>query len=111
MSRLKCKESIADLWGYPDTRRPRRPSTEELFKAIAAEAEMCLRRADWEPRIRRIENIISVIRWRIRRHWEEKHASDLDKLFSGARKKAKEKEFNRFVESLKKAKESDTDVG
>jgi hypothetical protein len=71
MSRLKYQESIADLWGYPDCKRPKRPSTGELFKAIAAEAEMCLRKADWEPRIRRIENIISVIRWRIREHWEK----------------------------------------
>ena len=77
MSRLKCKESIADLWGYPDCKRPKRPSTEELFKAIAAEAEMCLRKADWDSRILRIENILSVIKWRIREFWERSQYEQL----------------------------------
>ena len=60
-SKLACKESIADLWGYPDG-PVNRPSTESLFGAIGAEASMCLLKADWEHRIRRIENILSVIK-------------------------------------------------
>jgi hypothetical protein len=77
VTRLKNRESIADLWGYPEGRK--RPSTEELFSAVAAEAEMCLRKADWDSRIRRIENILSVIKWRIREFWENKHHEEVMK--------------------------------
>jgi len=85
-SKLACPESIADLWGYPDAAVPRRPETRELFMAVAREAEACLKRADWEVRIRRIENILSVIRWRILTHREACQETELDRLI----KKAKE---------------------
>jgi len=87
--KLVAPESIADLWGYPDTRRPKRPETKDLFLAIAEEARACLKRADWEDRIRRIENILSVIKWRIRTHWDEQHTSKLDQI---VRKRKKEVE-------------------
>jgi hypothetical protein len=87
--KLVYPESIADLWGYPDTISPKRPETKYLFLAIAGEAHACLKSADWEDRIRRIENILSVIKWRIRTHWEERHKSELDQL---VRKKGKEVE-------------------
>ncbi len=85
-SRLACRESITDLWGYPDEPVPRRPETRELFRAIVREAEMCLHKADWEDRIHRIENILSVIKWRISTHREACHETELDRLV----KKAKE---------------------
>lgn len=84
-SRLACRESIADLWGYPDAPIPRRPETKELFLAISMEAEMCLRKADWEDRVHRMENILAVIKWRMRMHWEESHMSELDKLVRKAK--------------------------
>jgi hypothetical protein len=57
-----------------------RPKTKTLFFAIAGEAESCLRRADWDERIRNMENLITVIRSRMRRLFEEQHASKLDKI-------------------------------
>ena len=57
-----------------------RPKTKTLFLAIAGEAESCLRQADWDERIRNIENLITVIRSRMRRFFEEQHASQLDKI-------------------------------
>ena len=85
-SRLACKESIAHLWSYPDSSCKEPPSTERLFVAIAGEALACLFHADWEPRIRRIENILCVIKWRMKSFWESWHESELEKLV----KKAKE---------------------
>lgn len=84
--RLAYSESIADLWGYPDAERPRRPSTEDLFRAIVSEARGCLHSASWEDRIRRIENILCVVKERMRRHWEEMHESQLDRLVNKAKK-------------------------
>ena len=84
--KLACKESIADLWGEPYEVIPRAPTTESLFREISREAEMCLKETDWSGRISRIENLLSVIKARMRRHWEECHASDLDRTL----KKAKE---------------------
>ena len=66
--------------GCPDAQVPRSPSTKTLFLAIACEAEACLQKTDWETRVRRIENILSVIKWRIREFWEEQHESELDRL-------------------------------
>ena len=57
-----------------------RPKTRTLFLAIAGEAESCLSHADWDERIRNIENLVTVIRSRIRRFLEEQHASQLDKI-------------------------------
>jgi hypothetical protein len=60
--------------------RRRKPKTETLFLAIAGEAEMCLQDTRWEERINRIENCLVVIKERIRRFWELRHESELDKL-------------------------------
>ena len=57
-----------------------RPKTRTLFLAIAGEAESCLRHADWDERIRNIENLVTLIRSRMRRFLEEQHASQLDKI-------------------------------
>ena len=84
-SRLACKESIAHLWGYPEAKFGKRPTTATLFTAIAGEALACLYRADWEDRIRRIENILSVVKFRIRTHREEQHQSELDSLVRQAK--------------------------
>jgi hypothetical protein len=80
MSRLECKESIADLWGFPDARIPRKPSTQELFKAIAGEAVACLNSTKWDERIQRIENILSVIKSRMIVFRMEQDQSELDRL-------------------------------
>jgi hypothetical protein len=77
---MALPESIAYLW---EDRR--RPSTERLFVALAGEALACLFRTDWEDRIRKMENILSVIKWRIRRHWERQHETGLDRLLRKAR--------------------------
>ena len=45
---LAYRESIADLWGYPEAKYPKHPSTDTLFKVISAEAQACLSRTDWE---------------------------------------------------------------
>ena len=58
----------------------RKPKTETLFLAIAGEAEMCLHDTKWEERINRIENCVVVIKERIRRFWESRHESELDRL-------------------------------
>jgi hypothetical protein len=87
---LACPESIAHLWGCPYGRKPVRPSTARLFVAIAGEALACLFHTDWEVRIRRMENILSVIKWRIRHHWEQWYQYELVKLA----KKAKESDVN-----------------
>ena len=57
-----------------------RPKTRALFLSIAGEAESCLRHADWDERIRNIENLVTLIRSRMRRFLEEQHASQLDKI-------------------------------
>jgi len=87
--KLACPESIADLWGLPYCDRPKRPSTQVLFLAIADEARACLRHANWETRIRRIENILVVIKARMRRHWEACHEVELDRLVDKAKKEVK----------------------
>ena len=69
-----------------------RPKTRTLFLAISGEAESCLRHTDWDERIRNIENLITVIRSRMRRFFEEQHASQLDKIV------LKVKESDRDVE-------------
>jgi hypothetical protein len=84
--KLAYAESIGYLWGYPDADRPRRPDTQALFRAIADEAEACLLRTNWEDRVRRIENILVVIKGRMRRHWEERHEVELDRLVRKAKK-------------------------
>lgn len=66
--------------------RRKRPETNELFEGLAGEALACLSHADWEDHIRRIENILVVIKERIRRFWEEQHESELDKLVRKAKK-------------------------
>ena len=80
MNKLECKESIADLWGFPNANVPKVPSTEELFKAIAGEATACLYYAGWDIRIRRIENILSVIKARIAMFQLNKNQSELESL-------------------------------
>ena len=82
---LECPESIAHLWDQPHPGKPIRPSTPRLFTAIAGEALACLHKADWENRIRRIENILSVIKWRIRSHREEWQEGEIEKLVKGNR--------------------------
>ena len=77
--KLACKESIADLWGCPDAKYPKKPETSDLFKAIGNEALACLSHTDWETSIRRIENILAVIRERMHMHWESWHESELEK--------------------------------
>jgi len=57
-----------------------KPKTRTLFLAIAGEAESCLKHADWDERIRNMENLITVIRSRMRRFFEEQHMSRLDKI-------------------------------
>ena len=57
-----------------------RPKTRTLFLAIAGEAESCLHHTDWDERIRNIENLVTVIRSRMRRFFEEQHTSQLDKI-------------------------------
>jgi hypothetical protein len=50
-----------------------KPSTARLFTAVAGEALACLFRAGWDIRIRRMENILSVIKRRMELHrisWE-----------------------------------------
>ena len=85
--KLVRKESIADLWGYPDCGfLQKAPETRDLFSEVVAEAHACLYKTDWDVRIKRIENILSVVKARMRKHWEEGHASDVDKIL----KKAKE---------------------
>ena len=91
-SKLACPESIADLWGWPHCDIPRRPNTARLFTAIAGEALACLSHMDWEIRIRRIENILSVIKWRIRQYWESWQENELNKLVK------KLKEVDEYVE-------------
>ena len=77
--KLACKESIAELWG--DLHGPQRsPSTARLFTSIAAESFACLYHTDWDVRIKRIENCLSVIKYRMRLHWESWHEDQLDKL-------------------------------
>jgi hypothetical protein len=66
--KLAFRESIADLWGYPDG-PVRRPSTAMLIEAVSGEALACLKSTDLEDRIRRIENILSIIKWRMQAHW------------------------------------------
>ncbi len=83
--KLACKESIADLWGHPYCSYPKTPDTESLFRAISAEAEMCLHKTNWDVCIRRIENILSIIKERMRRYWEEQHGSDLDRILRKAK--------------------------
>jgi hypothetical protein len=92
-TKLACGESIADLWGYPDCEKPVRPSTEKLFATIAAEASGCLKQSNWDERIRRMENILNVIKGRMNRFWESWHESELDKLFL-----QKKREVNSDVE-------------
>ena len=57
-----------------------RPDTRALFLAISGEALACLVRTNWDVHIRNIENLVTVIRWRMRRHWDEWHTSELEKL-------------------------------
>lgn len=73
------RESIADLWGCPDGPK-KRPGTQELFEAVSREALACLSHTDWDVRVRRIENILSVIRWRMRSHQDEMHQRELDRM-------------------------------
>jgi hypothetical protein len=84
--------SERELFGYLWNRigRMRRPKTSTLFLAIAGEAESCLVKTDWDERLRNIQNIVSMIRWRMDRHWEQWHESELEKLA----KKAKESDVN-----------------
>jgi hypothetical protein len=88
-SKLAFKESIADLWGWPDCDIPKRPSTKVLFEAIAGEALACLSHADWETRIRRIENILSVLKWRISVFWEGQLDGELDRLVREAKEEVR----------------------
>jgi hypothetical protein len=82
---LAYPETIGDLWGHTDgPRKP--PSTARLFSAIAAEAFWCLFHTDWDVRIRRIENILSVLKWRIEDHRRSWEFSQLDKLVREAKK-------------------------
>ena len=83
---LAYRESIADLWGYPEAKYPKRPSTATLFRSITTEAQACLSRTDWEERIRRIENCLVVIKERMRGHSERIHSSELDRLVLKAKK-------------------------
>jgi hypothetical protein len=83
-SKLACPESIAHLWGYPDG-PVAKPSTETLFQAIIGEAFACLHYSDWEPRIRRIENILTVIKWRIDQFQSDQRWTELDKLMEKAK--------------------------
>ena len=76
---LACKESIAELWGHPDG-PVRSPSTARLFTSIAAESFACLFHTDWDVRIMRIENILSVIKFRMNLHWESWYEDQLNKL-------------------------------
>ena len=98
MNKLACKESIAYLWGYPDG-SVKKPGTLELFKAISGEALVCLSRTDWEDRIRRIENILSVIKWRMERHRERVFEDELERFVESARRVGPEenKEVDRNV--------------
>ena len=57
-----------------------RPDTDTLFRAIAGEALACLQRCDWEYRVRNIERLVTVIRWRMNKHREDQHQSELDEL-------------------------------
>ncbi len=91
--KLACPESIADLWGWPECNVPKRPSTQALFLAIAYEARACLRHSNWEDSIRRMENILVVIKARMRRHWEACHEAELERLVNET-----EKEVNSHVE-------------
>ena len=83
-SKLAYKESIADLWGCPDGQKSR-PSTARLFTAIAAESFACLFHIDWYWRIKRIENCLSVIKWRINRHEDEWFSYQLQKSVEKAK--------------------------
>ena len=70
---------IRALW-EPIEGKPKKPDTETLFNAIAGEAEACLQRSDWEERIRNIERLVNVIRWRMKKHWEDRYQEELNKL-------------------------------
>jgi hypothetical protein len=80
-----CKESIAYLWDRYVLNGRKGPSTLSLFEAIAGEAVSCLSHSDWDARINRIENILSVVKHRMQRYWDEWHMSELDKLVSKKR--------------------------
>jgi len=82
---LACPESIAHLWEHPNASRPVQPSTARLFTAIAGESLACLFHVDWEVRIRRIENILCVIKRRMRRFWESWQDSEMEKLVKKAK--------------------------
>jgi hypothetical protein len=82
--KLACKESISDIWGYPYG-PIKVPSTARLFTAIAAESFACLFHTDWDVRIKRIENCLSVIKSRMRLHWESWHEDQLNKLIIKAK--------------------------
>lgn len=76
---------------YPvegSTRR-QRPSTNTLFRAIAGEALACLHRCDWEYRVRNIERLVTVIRWRMNKHREDQHQSQVEKLVKRKNKEVK----------------------
>ena len=77
--KLACKESIAYLWAYP-SELVRSPSTERFFTAMAAESFACFFHTDWEVRIKRIENTLSVIKSRMELHWESWYEDQLKKL-------------------------------
>jgi hypothetical protein len=70
---------------YPvGSKRRQRPDTETLFRAIAGEAQACLKTTSWGPRIRNIERLVSIIRWRMRKHWENKHHEEVMKNVESA---------------------------
>ena len=77
-------EVMRGLW-YRDERK-RRPDTTALFLAISGEALACLVKTNWDVHIKNIENLVTVIRWRMRRHWDEWHMSELEKLALKAKK-------------------------
>ena len=81
-----AREELPWFFYVRPRKTPRRPETRTLFLAVAGEAEACLHNTDWEDRIRRMENILCVIRERIRRHWEQQHMSELDRLVLKAKK-------------------------
>jgi hypothetical protein len=77
------RELFSYLWNRIG--KIRRPKTGTLFLSIAGEAEACLVKSDCDERLRNIQNIVNVIRWRMNRHWENWHESELEKLAKKAK--------------------------
>ena len=75
---------IRALW-EPIEGKPRRPDTETLFSAIAGEADACLHKSNWEERINNIERLLNVIRWRMKKHWDDMNQDQLDRVVKDAK--------------------------